>query len=203
MELGGASVRLVSVEQPVDLDAVEPLRSRCPPDRQLELARAEGRSDVEQRARDGGDRHAPLLRPLVNEQSTRAMDDDAAAALSPAAARDDDVNGSGRRRREAPERCRVPVAQERRGTTGEDGGTPASLRPELRVAEGVHAAMEEQELAGADPDVDGGRRNAQFEQLASGDDTMLTGHESSNIPGRGGLTVHMTVKPPRDRSSPP
>ena len=77
------------------------------------------------------------------------MDHEALAACPAAGGRDGDVDWARLRLQDRPQVGRVEVTEDCSRSTGEDGGHPEALAGQVRVADGVDAAVQAMEATRA------------------------------------------------------
>ena len=112
------------------------------------------------------------------------MDDDPGRP-PPAADGDGDVEGESLAPRNDPEELAGgPVTQNGARPTGEDGGEPAPLLSQIRVADRVDAAVEWVEVAAAEQALELIGRDAGVEELGTGDNSVLASGEIGDRSGR-------------------
>lgn len=121
--------------------------------------------EIHERPADGGDRD-PLDRlDVLAVEAPPTVDADPLAAS--ALGRRADVDPDPAAVPQAMERRGVAVAQRRSGPDREDGGKPVAVRAQVRMPDGVDAAVELQELATCDPLLDHRLSEPGIEELGS------------------------------------
>jgi hypothetical protein len=168
--------------------------------RSLEAGVGSRHGVVQQCARDGGDRNAVADVSILVHQ-TRVVE--AQLRLGMAAGGRRDVEGAGPAREQPPEPRRGQVAGESVRRTGEDGGEAAPLPRELRVADGIDAAVDAVETAGTCRPRDCRPPVTKSLQLSNRDHTVLPLGEVSQRPVRSLLVSHRDTRSERGSVLPP
>jgi hypothetical protein len=159
----------------------------------LEVASADGCGEIEDRPRHR--RHADRVADdeLVLGEIVRAVRQDPPAPPRPRAIRERHVHRERRRVAEVPQRAGARVAQRAPRAVGGDCRRPPALLPQLRVAEGVHAAVKHHELPGAHALVDDGLRHARRDQHSPRHDAVGARRRCRDDTVVGALTGHIPV----------
>jgi len=127
-------------------------------------------SEVGERARDGGDRDAPLERAVRRDDARAPHGDAGNAALERRA----DLRLRGRSASEQPEDVRGRAAAQARVVAArENRGQIARLDARSAVADAVHAPVHREQRAAFEPPFDLVARDAGVEQLRPGHHTVL------------------------------
>src|SRR5205085_3366734 len=128
---------------------------------------------VEESAMDTGDGDAVDLVAVVLVQRADVVYADALAVRA-RANRYGHLDRTARDRPELPQGDRRPMTEDRVRTGGQHRRHPPALDREPRVADRIHAAVQQVEMAASDQPVDLVSREPELEQLPAGDHAVLS-----------------------------
>ena len=135
-------------------------------------------SEVDERPLHGGDRDAVHARDVVAVEAPPPVDSDPLGA-SPLGRRAD-VDPHPAAVPQPVKRRGIAVAQDRLSPDRQDRGEPVAVRAQVRMADGVDAAVESHELAARKPLLDDRLADPGIEELAAGDHAMLARREPAD-----------------------
>jgi hypothetical protein len=177
---------VAALEQAEDRADVEPPQPRGLLVSALEPARVQHLGEVEQRARNRGERNSvPAL--AVFEINSGAMKGEAGPACEADAGVHADVDRPVTDRSDAPQRRGVSMAEQGPAADREHGGHPLAAHREVPVADRVDPAVKGMKTACSDPHPHGARRKAERAELAKRNHAMLPLRELRDLPIHGGL----------------
>ena len=139
-----------------------------------------GRDDggeVEDRSGGRGQREAIVLADLPLVQVGGVVNTEVALDLDPAARWHRDLDERPAPRPQSPLSRRAAVAQHGVITHRQDCGKDMSLSPQLRMAEGIHAAAHDDQPPVPPPMIDAARTQSERQQLPPRDHAVLSSDE--------------------------
>jgi hypothetical protein len=138
----------------------------------LEPLRIEDPSQVEQRARDAGDRNPIVDRSIFLPQSATVNCEPWPRGTGGAG--DGDMDASAGRRKESPQRCRAPMAKQGVAAAAERCSHPAPAAVQAAVSDRINPPKNRIQPAKCEPMPDGSFTEAEGSELPAGDDSVLS-----------------------------